>query len=174
MCTHNQLGVDIVLPVCVRDSPLGPKTVTAILIQVKNSRRYGRKIDKTLFDAMDPFSIGLFPSPNPDNLPPKPIIRMVFAFALDEECGVLFPSTPTLQQRDKFTAFDVWCAGLSSDTFRHIGDDFASYRRLLELSLQFHDTFKLKEIKDAYLNSETRAKRGLLRRTMALTNISTT
>jgi hypothetical protein len=175
MCTHNQLGVDIVLPVCVRGGCLGPKNVTAILIQVKNSKRYGHKIDKTLFNAMDPFSIGLFPSPHPDNLPPKPIIRMVFALALDEECGVLFPSTPMLQQRDNFTAFDIWCAGLSSDTFRHIGDDLASYRRLLELSLQFHDTFKLKETKDAYLKSETRAKRGLLRRTMAaLTNVSTT
>ncbi|KAI0299880.1 hypothetical protein BC826DRAFT_993889 [Russula brevipes] len=160
MCTDNQRGVDIVLPVCVREGRLGPETVTAVLIQVKNSVCYGYDIDKTLFDAMDPFSVGLFR--RSDNRPPRPIIRMVFALALDESCGVRFPPAPTREKNhyDDFTAFDVWCAGLSS------------YKLLLQRSLQSHDTFDLGEMDDNYMEDGTRKLRGFLRRRLAALTMS--
>ena len=37
LCTTNQQGIDIVLPVCHMTQGLGPDTVTAIVIQVKNN-----------------------------------------------------------------------------------------------------------------------------------------
>jgi hypothetical protein len=58
VCAQNQAGVDIVLPVCIRTGNLSRDTVTAILIQVKNAKEYD-KIDKTLFDGMDPIQTTL-------------------------------------------------------------------------------------------------------------------
>ncbi|KAI0245005.1 hypothetical protein BJV78DRAFT_1270710 [Lactifluus subvellereus] len=164
MCANNQYGVDIVLPACVTTGNLSHTTVTAILIQVKNAERFECSIDKTLFDAMNPFRVGLFS----DGQLPRPVIRVVFALA-SGEAGVLFP---TIRQRnhhyaDPFTAFDVWCAGLSPDTFRCIGDDLVPYQVLLERSLQPHDAFDLRETNDPRLDDETRAARGHRRRMMA-------
>ncbi|KAH9990646.1 hypothetical protein BJV74DRAFT_920614 [Russula compacta] len=53
MCADNQ-GVDIVIPICQTDQALSRHTVTAILVQVKNDEQYTLKIDKELFDNMDP------------------------------------------------------------------------------------------------------------------------
>jgi hypothetical protein len=84
MCSRNQDRIDIVLPVCATKGNLSRDSVTAILIQVKNAKRIGCSIDKTIFDGMDPFSLGLF-----DKGSQKPVIRMVFALASSPP-GVLF------------------------------------------------------------------------------------
>jgi hypothetical protein len=170
MCTDNQRGVDIILPICVREEHLGPDTVTAVLIQVKNSVSFGYNIDDSLFDAMCPFKIGLFR--RSDNRPPRPIIRMVFALAKDEPSGVRFPATRERNHFDDFTAFDVWCAGLSSDTFNHVKGDEGSYKLLLQRSLQSHDTFDLGEMGDKYIEDETKERRGFLRRRLAALTMS--
>ena len=86
MCSHNQDGIDIVLPVCSTKGNLSRDTVAAILIQVKNAKRIGCSIDKAIFDGMDPLSLGLF-----DKDSRKPVIRMVFALASSPP-GVLFPA----------------------------------------------------------------------------------
>jgi hypothetical protein len=151
--------------------------VTAIVVQVKNAERYQNSIDKTLFDGMDPIKLGLFPDEVPvksdlfpneeDSRPvtPKPVIRIVFALAA-RDGGVNFPEERERDHHyaDKFTAFDVWCAGLSEETFKHIdGDlDLVSYRLLLERSLRPHDAFNLQDGHD-----ETKELRGSLRRRMA-------
>jgi hypothetical protein len=134
--------------------------VTAILVQVKNAECFECGIDKTLFDDMDPFRVGLFSSGKPQG----PVIRVVFAFASCEN-GVLFPTTG---QRNQFSSFDIWCAGLSPNTFRGVGDDLVPYQVLLKRSLQSHDAFDLKETND----DETRAARGRRRRRMAALTVS--
>jgi hypothetical protein len=53
LCATNQEGIDIVLPVCHVTQNLGPDSVTAIVIQVKNAKGYKAKIQGNLFDAMD-------------------------------------------------------------------------------------------------------------------------
>jgi hypothetical protein len=69
---------------------------------------------------------------------------------------------------DKITAFDIWCAGLSSDTFQvNEKDDVSAYELPLERSLQPHDAFELGETNDWDMDKETRAKRGRRRREMA-------
>ena len=84
---------------------------------------------------MNPFRVGLFSG---DQLP-RPVIRVVFALA-SGKAGVLFPTTDRHTAADSFTAFDIWCAGLSPDTFRCISDDdLAPYRFFLERSLRAHD-----------------------------------
>ena len=162
MCSDNQEGVDIVIPICHTNQALSRHTVTAILVQVKNEETYTLKIDEELFDIMDPIKLGLFP-PNVD---PKPVIRIVFALA-STDVGVNFPKERGCERHseDGFTAFDVWCAGLSKDTFKHLDDDLASYQFLLERSLRAHDAFEL--VDDLKMDEETRRLRGSLRRRMA-------
>ena len=162
MCANNQRGVDIVLPVCKTNRKLSSHNVTAILIQVKNDKAFRHVIKKTLFDAMDPFDVGLFS----DGDTPLPVIRMVFALAA-EQPGVSFPDIPERgNHTERFTAYDVWCAGLSPETFKDIGDDLSSYQALLHRSLQSHDVYDLKETKDQYMDEATRSARGSLRRRM--------
>ena len=162
MCSDNQQGVDIVIPICHTDQALSRHAVTAILVQVKIDEKYTLKVDKELFDNMDPIKLGLFP-PSVD---PKPVIRIVFALA-STDVGVDFPQErgPERHHEDRFTAFDVWCAGLSKDTFKHLDDDLASYQFLLERSLRAHGAFEL--LDDPKLDEETRRLRGSLRRRMA-------
>ena len=163
LCTHNQYGVDIVLPLCLNQGNLSRDTVSAILIQVKNDDRYGRRIDKTLFDGLNPTRVGLFKKGSPQ----RPVIRMVFALASEKHSVRI----PTVRKRsrgrffDNCTTFDVWCAGLSS--FKNIDEDVTSYRVLLDRSLQPHDAFNLRESTDKYLDDPTRKSRGRRRRRMA-------
>jgi hypothetical protein len=53
LCATNQEGIDIVLPVHLTTQTLGPESVTAIVIQVKNTKDHKTEIKKRLFDAMD-------------------------------------------------------------------------------------------------------------------------
>ena len=88
---------------------------------------------------MDPIKLGLF-SPNVD---PKPIIRIVFVLVFTD-AGVNFPKRGRERHsEDPFTAFDVWCAGLSKDNFKHIDDHLASHQFLPERSLRSHDAFEV-------------------------------
>jgi hypothetical protein len=168
ICDHNQYGVDIILPLCLRSEGLSRNTVSAILIQVKNAQRYGTNIDNTLFYAMDPVPVGLFDK----NSPQRPVIRMVFALASDEG-GISFPLVPTRKssrrqlEGDGYTAFDIWCAGLSENTFKGIGDDLTSYNVLLDRSLHSDNAFELQETNDVFLDDKIKASRGRQRRRMA-------
>ena len=53
LCATNQQGIDIVLPACHMTQNLGPDSVTAIIIQVKNAKDYKATLQADLFDAMD-------------------------------------------------------------------------------------------------------------------------
>jgi hypothetical protein len=162
MCANNQRGVDIVLPICDPSGKLSPRNVTAILVQVKNDKTFKREPKKTLFDAMDPFEVELFSKGDS----PLPVIRMVFALASDEP-GVSFAPVPERRHHGgRFTAYDIWCAGLSRDTFNGIDPDVDSYKKLLTRSLQPHDAYNLSEMKDQYQDDLTINARGSLRRRM--------
>jgi hypothetical protein len=130
-CWNNQAGINILLPVCDTKRKLSHHSVTAVLIQVKNSKHYRKDIDKTLSDSMDPLTSGVFPK-NAKNAPlaadiPKPVIRLVLALA-SSEAGVVFRERPERGNHpETFAAFDNWLAGFSASTFRHVGGDLASY-----------------------------------------------
>jgi hypothetical protein len=113
---------------------------------------------------MDPFKVGLFS----DGQESRPVIRAVFAPA-SPEAGVLIPDRPEREHHypDKFAAFDIWCAGLSQDTLKVIGDDLHSCQVLLQRSLKPHGAFNLKETHGQRLDDKTRAARGCHRRRMA-------
>jgi hypothetical protein len=164
ICAQNQTGVDIVLPLCLKTGHLSRRTVSAILVQVKNSDQYGYDIDRMLFDGLCPFKVGVFD----ETSTPRPVIRMVFALS-SSKSGVRFPEVRERSHtrcHDASTAFDIWCAGLSS--FRDIDEDLNSYQTLLDRSLQPHDAFELGELKDQEcLDATKRESRGRQRRRMA-------
>ena len=161
LCVNHQEGVDIVIPICHTERPLSRNSVTAILVQVKNAEKYHFDIVDSLFHAMDPIKLGLFPS----EVDPKPVIRIVFALA-SLKVGVKIPEPRNREHYrcEKFTAFDVWCAGLGRETYKHIDDDLSCYQRLLERSLRPHDAFQLAEWEG---DEDTKRERGSLRRRMA-------
>ncbi|KAF8310608.1 uncharacterized protein EI90DRAFT_3139371 [Cantharellus anzutake] len=71
----------------------------------------------------------------PETVPPKPVIRMVFALACPEP-AVVFGERPKGRPRfdlsDNAIAYDIWLAGLSPKTFRQIREeDLESYETLL-------------------------------------------
>jgi hypothetical protein len=70
ICAHNQPGVNIIIPLCLKTERLSPKTVSAILIQVKNVSKYGNQIDTKLFDKLCPFELCMFD----EDTTPRPII----------------------------------------------------------------------------------------------------
>lgn len=119
-------GADIILPVCFKGNLLTRDNMSAIFIQVKNKK----DVPGNLFDSMDPFGVRLFS----DGDEPLPVIRMVFALGSDE-CGIRFPPQDKSDQAGKFTSYDIWCAGLSRDTFARVGDDLHWYEALLRRSL---------------------------------------
>jgi len=161
VCKDTQEGIDIILPVSVSlDGNLSRETVTAVAIQVKNSTTYGLHITQKLFDAMDPSHLGILSGS------PQPLIRMVFALA-SSKAGIRLPSRRTREtrHRDKFTSYDIWCAGLSAKTFHQIGHDLDSYQVLLDRSQQ-HDAFDVAESYNP-LSDVTKDAVGKARRNMA-------
>ena len=113
---------------------------------------------------MDPLLLGLVS----EGRQPRPIICAVFALT-SQGNGVLFPNRRTREPRrfDEFTAVDVWCRGLSSNTFKNIGEDPEPYRVLLDCLLRPSDAFDLDETNHPKINPVVRDKRQLRRRTMA-------
>ena len=166
LCSDNQPGVDIVIPICHTQQPLSRESVTAILVQVTNAESFQSRYDESLFDHMEPIKLGLFPDTDKLKVFPKPVIRIVFALAA-LEAGVDYPPARELEHHhpDGFTAFDVWCAGLGEKAFKHIDPDLVSYRLLLERSLRSHDAFDLPKEGDGH--DGTRLVRVSLRRRMA-------
>jgi hypothetical protein len=166
VCTNNQEGVDIVLPLCHTKHMLSPDSVTAVLIQVKNTERFKKDIQETSFDFMSPFDLGIFPEDGPSTaVTPKPVIRLVFALT-SPEAGVVFRERAGHRSHpDTFTAFDIWLAGLSTDTFAQIGGDLDAYRTLLERSLRPHDAFELMD--DRVVGEKAKKLRVSRRRRMA-------
>src|SRR6267154_4928228 len=115
---------------------------------------------------MEPIKLGLFPNTDKLKVVPKPVIRIVFALAA-VEAGVDYPPKRErdLHHGEKYTTFDVWCAGLGNKAFKHIDADLVSYRLLLDRSRRSHDAFHLP--KEGGGHDDTRLVRGSFRRRMA-------
>jgi hypothetical protein len=158
LCPPGQYGIDIVIPVCFKGTTLERNNMTAILIQVKNATRHRGRISGNLFNYMDPFDVGLFSSD--DDSGPLPVIRLVFALASDVNRIAMAPHPTRRHHVDKFTAFDIWLAGTSSETFGCIGADQNSYLHLLERSFEVNQAYEMADIEAGHAVS----KRGDARR----------
>jgi len=146
ICANNQRGVDIIIPVLMGNI-LDPKFITAILIQVKNDGHYTDNLCISLFDTMDPFAVELFSKT--DGAPFPPVLRIVFALA-SEKSAVTAPNHPTrhsarLASEDEFTAYDLWIAGVSSQSFGVVPNDqtYDVYRHLLDRTRNVFNGYRM-------------------------------
>lgn len=134
ICADGQAGIDIITPYLV-GTELKKESVGAIMYQIKNDRRYGTRISPPLFSSMDPYKCGIF-SKGVSN--PPPVIRIVGALA-STQSGVKFRQPAQCRSPrnsfDKFTAYDVWCAGAKANTFPVISrTKEASFDKVLRIS----------------------------------------
>lgn len=60
LCASDQVGIAILVPFTDYKDKLGRKNVSAILIQVKNDRRFSTTPRRWLFDGMNPYFVGVF------------------------------------------------------------------------------------------------------------------
>jgi hypothetical protein len=100
-----------------------------------NVRKYSKEIDTDLFEKFCPFNLHVFDQ----DATPRPVIRMVFALT-SQESGVCFWTVDNTC--GEFTAFDIWCTGLSC--FHSVDkEDLVSYKVLLYRSLEVQHAFDL-------------------------------
>ena len=102
---------------------------------MKNSEKYQFKIHESI-------KLGLFPL----EVVPKPVMCIVYVRVFAAfDADIDFPNAQQhkYHHNDKFTVFDVWCAGLAHKAVKHIDSDLGSHRPglLLERSLRPHDAF---------------------------------
>ena len=155
LCADYQCGVDVLLPFLYFDNKLGRDNVSAIFIQVKNDKRFSKTPYLFLFDAMNPYLLEFF---DMDEQKPVPIIRMVFALAATKACVeavecVVPRKHPSRRARSKgtkrarlspaYTAYDIWCAGTSAETFSVVEPcDEDLYSELLKASCLFPGVYE--------------------------------
>jgi hypothetical protein len=149
ICANHQVGIDIVIPFLYWDNLLRRQNVSAIFIQCKNNGTFQAIPREYLLDMMNPYHIRFFDETKEIDL--VPVIRMVFALASTTPDVVVLSRPERSQplrdaaskakfQADKYTAFDIWCAGASDKTFLPIKDDF-TFGQLLRRSRLFPDVF---------------------------------
>ncbi|KAF8918532.1 hypothetical protein CPB85DRAFT_1430237 [Mucidula mucida] len=155
ICATNKLAIDLLIPVVIGDV-LAKENVTAVLIQVKNNKHYTEKSTGWLFDAMNPFRIGLFAK----GVNPLPVIRMVFAAASKNSVVSYLKARkvvrrsapvhateprPTLRppgKKTSFTAYDIWCAAMTSRTFCVISENHEwAYQDILRYARSLGDPY---------------------------------
>ena len=149
LCANNQAGIDIEVPFTYYDAKLGRKNVSAILIQVKNDRRFSTTPIRWLFDGMNPFFVGLFDHSDE----PLPVIRIVFALS-SAKSGVTIVEPERTRYRRKakqkkakksppYTSYDIWCAGAFAQTFTVINKaEEGVYEQLLKVCNPFPQSYK--------------------------------
>lgn len=156
MCKDCQKGVDLIIPFVVGNQNVGPKTISAIFIQVKNDASFGPSPDDLLFPKMNPHRIGFL---DRGAEPEHPIIRMVFALGAktsNVEVTPLPQTRPPSKRRKTsasdstkktkkippgVTSYDIWCARASGETFSVIEDD-SLYQRLLKVDKAFPSAYE--------------------------------
>jgi hypothetical protein len=152
LCADNQAGLDIIIPILIRDGPLARKNVTAIIIQVKNKTSFGANPFRVLFDLMNPYRIGFYDHDEEDTLP---VIRMVFSLGAKKSKVEVIQAAqrkqPQRKSKDKtekksrsppkFTSYDIWCANASTKTFSVIESN-DTFTELLKKDKAFPRLYK--------------------------------
>ena len=157
LCANCTRGVDLVVPICYSGNVLSRRTVTAILIQVKNDTHFGQNPKGCLFEGMDPFFVNLF------DQAPLPTIRMVFALASKKSAVEYVPGRDWLQGEKRFTSYDIWCAGTFPETFPIINDDGMAYLKLLDRTCFPGHEYDVTKTEVEYPKDVSKKKSDLLR-----------
>ena len=158
VCAEGQSSVDLVIPIVFNNS-LKPQNVSAILIRVSDNSGFGSaRPTSQLFDALNPFRVGLF-NEEEENGDLRPVIRMVFALASKKSSVSWVPPRTKGSPRGRatFTAYDIYCEGVSASTFAVIPETSeGTYKSLLSRSTKLSEAYKMGEIDDTSEVSDVR------------------
>ncbi|KAH9830317.1 uncharacterized protein C8Q71DRAFT_695759, partial [Rhodofomes roseus] len=118
LCANSQPGVDAVLT-GIRSLTAHTSNLIPILVQSKNDMHYTARPDERLFEAMNPYDLGIW-GPNDANTN-KRVIRVVFALAVQREnAQVTMKRREITKVGETFVSYDIWIAGLASRTITPI------------------------------------------------------
>ncbi|KAI0737728.1 hypothetical protein C8Q80DRAFT_1348147 [Daedaleopsis nitida] len=139
ICANNFGSIDIVIPVLF-GTILAKEFVSAILVQVKNSGEYSATVRRALFTTINPYACGLFDAKVTN---PRPVLRVVFALASEQSAVATPPSRSPRGTGDRFTVYDIWCAGAFHETFDVIHPEEEKIVRTHLLNMRdSHDVFR--------------------------------
>ncbi|KIJ58757.1 hypothetical protein HYDPIDRAFT_33872 [Hydnomerulius pinastri MD-312] len=142
LCVTDQPGIDGILPFLLDGDTIKPSNIGVVLWQVKNDSSFKDDPDLDLFDAMDPYRIGIFTSETK-----VPIIRIVFALASKKPCLKTVKCAGA--KKLPFVTYDFWVAGLDKNILAPTGEEPNIWDVLLQGSHGW---------KDVYEAGSTRAK----------------
>ncbi|KAH8113152.1 hypothetical protein DFH11DRAFT_1728064 [Phellopilus nigrolimitatus] len=139
LCANNQELIDAALPFVINDV-IRRKYIGQIVSQVKNDPKYGWKPKWELFDRMNQYRLKMIGQDDR----PLPTIRIFFALA---------STKPNIEARRKvvecdngssYIAYDIWCAGLSSDFIKPIAKEKQNvWEALLDASYPWRDLYRI-------------------------------
>jgi hypothetical protein len=110
LCGNSQAGIDGILPYLYRGSCLHANNVGGILWQSKAGGEFSDTPVPALFDAMDPFELGIFDREDMSDV--VPLIRVVFVLGAGPPSVKVLPLNTA---QTSYTSYDIWCSGMSSD-----------------------------------------------------------
>ncbi|TDL16546.1 hypothetical protein BD410DRAFT_755314, partial [Rickenella mellea] len=139
LCANGQAGVDGALLFTYKGNEVRARNIGLLLWQSKNDPSYTNSVENILFDAMDPYKLGIYDEGDE----PIPVIRVVFALAAIKpslNCNV------RNAVKGNCTAYDVWCSGLSSSCLKPITPESeGTWSALLQASHGWKKTYSCKE-----------------------------
>ncbi|TFY64621.1 hypothetical protein EVJ58_g2500 [Rhodofomes roseus] len=146
LCANNQPGVDAILT-GIHGDYAHPSKLCVILVQSKNDSKYTAVPQEEIFNAMDPYVSEMLVPPD-ETLDTKPIIRIVFALAVERKNARLTVKKRTNRskvkgQLIKWDSYDLWIGGLASAVFGPISPEAEDvWKALLQASYGWDDPYK--------------------------------
>ena len=133
----NQIGVDAINVFLKDGTTLVRDNAGLVLQQIKTNSSYSNKPDQALFDAMNPYELGILKK----GAPAIPLIKIVFALA--EKTASL-----TVVRHDATTnyaavVYEIWCAGISPHILTPIvQQEVGIWHALLQASYGWRELYK--------------------------------
>jgi hypothetical protein len=165
ICPNNQEGIDLAIPILLNGTIIEESNTSVILIQVKNNAAIGTRVQRAIFDAMDPIKLGIFESKKEF----KPTIRMVFAFGRPDSFSFV-PGEPSIAvfgaggrkwNKKRNETYDIWCSGISHRTFAVVSpEDIGYYKHILLRLPDINFAYELKD--DPEFGGDEETKRSIV------------
>jgi hypothetical protein len=137
LCANNQTGVDAI-HVSLKDSTqLVMENAGLLLHQFKNDGKYSKTPHQKLFDAMDPYDLGILDK----GCAAVPLFKIVFALAARVPSLHVVRHNPTSSYNA--VVYEIWCAGISPNVLSPIEkQEVGVWDSLLQASYGWKELYK--------------------------------
>jgi len=137
LCANNQTGIDAINVFLHEGTKLSGDNAGLILEQIKNDSKFKQTPQRRLFDAMNPYYLGILE----DGHPAVPLIKIVFALASKTPSLNVVRYDPS--EDYNATVYEIWCAGISPDILHPIEHQYIGlWAALLQASYGWQELYK--------------------------------